>query len=526
MNCLPRFLSSLPAASLAFALLSASSEARADGSTPCEFPNDPTFRCFKSDPVTVSKTAANIPFDNKLNTGWLNCENVPANYPCSQQPPGKCNTLGACLQVAMDDSKLDIAMLHQWDVYWPQVNALQLFPRKPPKEGGSFSFTYKLTPTFSIMIDALNNKWFFSVDPTQILDILDKSGTVKEFSSSASGSCKFAPFAFDPPVVCPGQSTNGTIFSFGLSDIGIDIDEYVKIALGLDAGTADVVFTWQTDEISVKGGDAPITKDSPSTSIPYTGGSEVSATVQAKGKLTYSGKTFLAPTIEVTEVAGFPLKFKWPIDVGADLPFQGTIPITLNPTNFTIQLPDLTVIAALNSAGAIDFGEVIVGEQKTKSVTLKNFGAINAVGETLSSQAGDFKVAKAAFDLDPDEEEKVEITFLPKKEGKVEATIFFNSNDPDEPEQSIKVTGFGRMPSEGSGGDGGSGGSSSAGAGGSDAGTGGSGGKKPNLANPSTEESASNGGCGCRTSGSPPPGAASLALLAFAGLLARRRRSS
>jgi MYXO-CTERM domain-containing protein len=516
----------LPSASLALALFSATSVARAEDPLPCEFPNDPTFRCFKSDPVTVSKTSANIPFDNGLNTGWLNCEGVPDNYPCSQQPPGKCNTLGACLQVAMDDSKLDIAMQHQWDVYWPQVNALQMFPRKPIKEGGVFSFTYKLTPTFSIMIDALNNKWFFSIDPTQILDILDNSGTVKEFSSSASGSCKFSPFAFDPPVVCPGQSSNGTIFSFGLSDIGVDIDEYVKISLGLDAGTSDVVFTWQTDEISVKGGDAPVTKDSPSTNIPYTGGSEVSATVQAKGKLSYTGKTFLAPTIEVTEIAGFPLKFKWPIDVGADLPFSGTIPITLNPTNVTVQLPDLTVIAALNSAGAIDFGEVTVGEQKTKSITLKNFGAINAVGETVSSQAGDFKTGKSNFSLDPDGEEKVDITFIPKKDGKVEATIFFNSNDPDQPEQTIKVTGTGKMPTEGEGGSGGSDGEG--GSAGTDAGSGGSAGsgKKPNLGNSATEESASDGGCGCRAAGGSAPGSAPLALLALVGLCARRRRSS
>lgn len=517
----PSLRSFLPAASLAFALFSSASPALAEDPLPCEYPDDNSYMCFKSESVTVSKTSANIPFENGLRTGWLNCEAPSGDKtPCSQQPSFKCKTLGACLEVAMDDSKLDLAMQHTWDVYWPQAGSLQLFPRKPYKEGGTFAFTYKLTPTFSIFIDALNSKWFFSIDPTQIADILDKSGTVKEFKSSASGSCKFAPFALDNPVECPGKSTNGTVFSFNLSDIGINIDEYVKIALGLDAGTSEVVFSWKTDEISVNG--SKITKDSPSATISYNGGGTINAEVATKGKLTYKGKTFLAPTIEVQEIAGLPLKFKWPIDVGADLPFEGTIPIDLNKTNFDILLPDLGVIAAVNADGAFDFGSVVVGETKSKKIKLKNYGAIKAVGIATSSAPSDFVVSKGSINLEPDEEVDIEVNFVPKKSGKISATIFIDSNDPDEPKQKVNVIGKGLMPDEPDEPErGGSGGAPL-----EETPSGGSAGKKPTKSAPEPEETTTDGGCGCRVADSRgPDGAAPLALLALAGIFARRRRS-
>jgi MYXO-CTERM domain-containing protein len=509
---------SFPVAPLALALLVCPSLAAAEDPLPCDYPQDPSFRCFRSEEVLLSKNSSNLPIKNGLSTGWLNCKPENKGLPCNQQPTS-CSTLGACLELGLDDSKLNLAMKHQWDVYWPQAGKLQLIPRQPPKEGGTFTFTYTLKPTFSIFVDALNQQIFFTIDPTQILDVLDKSGTVKEFKSSASGDCKFAPFAFDPPVVCKAKAIPGTVFSFGLSDIGIDIDKFAKISLGMDVTTSDVQFTWQTTEISVAGGDLPITKDNPSTSIAYTGGSQLSPTAQAKGKLTYKGMTALYPTIATEEIAGFPIKFKWPIDVGAELPFEGEIPYALNPTTVDILLPDLTVITSTNADGDVDFGTVEVGQQKARSVTLKNFGAMEVVGDVVSSQGGEFKVSKPSFNLKPEgdalSEEKLDIIFIPKKSGEVKATIFVKSNDPDEPEQIIKVKGFGKMPSEPEPEPE------------PEAGSGGTGGKKTNTGNSVTEEtSTSDGGCGCRAAGTPPArSAGSLALLALAALGLRRRRS-
>ncbi|MCU0658623.1 MAG: choice-of-anchor D domain-containing protein [Polyangiaceae bacterium] len=518
---------SFPVAPLALALLVCPSLAAAEDPLPCDYPEDPSFRCFRSEEVLLSKNSSSLPIKNGLSTGWLNCKPENKGLPCNQQPTS-CSTLGACLELGLDDSKLNLAMKHQWDVYWPQAGKLQLIPRQPPKEGGTFTFAYTLKPTFSIFMDALGQQIFFTIDPTQILDVLDKSGTVKEFKSSASGDCRFAPFAFDPPVICKAKAIPGTVFSFGLSDIGIDIDKFAKISLGMDVTTSDVQFTWQTTEILVTDPAAsaddqppPITKDNPSTSISYTGGGKLGPTAQAKGKLTYKGMTALYPTIATEEIAGFAIKFKWPIDVGAELPFEGEIPYALNPTTVDILLPDLSVSTKVNSDGDVDFGTVEVGQQKAQNVTLENSGLMEVVGDVVSSLGSEFKVSKTNFNLKPDGEElnkdTFSITFIPKKSGEVKATVFVKSNDPDEPERIIKVKGFGKMPSE----------PEPEPEPEPEAGSGGTGGKKTNTGNSVTEEtSASDGGCGCRAAGTPPArSAGSLALLALAALGLRRRRS-
>ncbi|RYE85222.1 MAG: hypothetical protein EOO75_17195, partial [Myxococcales bacterium] len=403
------------------------------------YPDDPTYRCFRWLDVTLARsTEKPIGFENKLNTGWLNCDGTPQT-PCDQAPAASCSTIGLCLEAAMDDTEVKLAMNHNWDVYWPQAGRLQLVPRSRPG-GGTLAVSYRLSPTFGIFLDIPNvYTGAFALDPLTILDALDQSGKVKRFEASASGSCTFDPFAFDPPVSCPLKpSGTGEIFALPLSDVGLDFGKLVTIELGLVAGTSDVLFSWQTDELSVDGGDVPITKDNPATSVPYNGGAQAAALVRGKGTLHYEGKTYLKPAVKITEIVGIPVNVLWPIDVGADLPFAGDVPVELAPQGFTVGLPDLFV-----PSSSIDFGVVEVGQLGSRQVTLSSTGKMTARAELSSTKKEIFEPRQKEKFLSPATEATVDIDFTPVAEGPIEATIVVASNDPDLPEQSFKVLGYG-----------------------------------------------------------------------------------
>jgi MYXO-CTERM domain-containing protein len=525
------------AASLA-ALVAAPSQARAgDPPKPC----DPdTYRCFTAEKIVLGKNLAELPLENGLNSGWIpSCSGGNPSDPCSSLPSGNCPAIAACIQAAMNDSKVDLSMLGDWDVAWPEIGKLQINPRKKPN-GGKYSIKYKLSPTFGILINAFNYKNVITIDPFDLLKAIGTPGAT-EFNYEATGSCSFDPWAFSPPASCPVSGMPTDIFALPLSTLtGDGIDQYVKIEIALVAGT-ETTFTWQTDEITVDGGDAPITATSPTTNIPYAGGSPAQVVAGGKGKLGYSGKTFLKPAITVLEIAGIKLGngLKFPIDVGADIDFDGTLDIALKKTAFDVNLPDLYVPTT-----TLDFGTVEVGQKGTKAVKLENTGDLMATSEFISANAMVFQAQPPTSQIEPKATGMVNVVFTPKQEGPIEATFTVNTNDPDVPLVTFKVKGKGKitpgemppdeMPPE-TGGAAGMAGMAAAGTGGTGeagkaavAGSGGSAGKKALTDNTAPEGTSSDaGGCGCRTAGDERGGApaAALGLLAGLAVLARRRRS-
>jgi hypothetical protein len=96
-------------------------------------------------------------------------------------------------------------------------------------------------------------------------------------------------------------------------------------------------------------------------------------------------------------------------------------------------------------ADALDFGSLFIGLCRSMAVEVHNLGSavlhvqpLTAVGFTASPAAG--------FALAPDSAQKVTVTFCPTSPGVVHATLAIRSDDPDEPEVDVALSGEGLIP--------------------------------------------------------------------------------
>ncbi|MCD6181142.1 MAG: choice-of-anchor D domain-containing protein, partial [Candidatus Cloacimonetes bacterium] len=92
----------------------------------------------------------------------------------------------------------------------------------------------------------------------------------------------------------------------------------------------------------------------------------------------------------------------------------------------------------------LDFGTVYVGLDSTKTIMISNLG--NGVLEAEpSTNTDEFSVYPSSFNIEPGENLEIEITFTPTYEGIIRDTLTILSNDPENPEIEIFLTGEGQI---------------------------------------------------------------------------------
>lgn len=482
--------------------------------------------------ATMKKSLTQIPFDNKLNSGWVGCGSGSS---CTGQPTGNC-TISACIEAAMSDSKIDVSMQSYFDVSWPDPGKIRITPRKKVN-AGTFGVSYRLTPLLGIYINAFGFKSTVVLNPTDIIAALGAPGVEAGFAAPASCQAGFDPFAFAPtPASCHATGFD-EVFQIPLSKltglVGLDPSQYIEMDVAIAAGT-DTTFTWTTTDLDIEKGDKKVTPMNQYSVVGYNGEDSLQLNVWGVGTLGYDGTTEIKPEILVKSILGFnfgnPLKLS--VSVGAKVPYKGEVPgIQLSKTVIDIPLPNLFVPTT-----PLDFGEIDVGATSVKTVKMTNTGKL-LVKSAVSSSEPSYKLEKQKIDVNPDNgTSDLKVTFFPTKPGVFQGKITIASNDVDEPILEIPVTGkakgeplpMGEGGMAGAAGAAGKGGSAApvGGAGAGGAGKGGSGGTGGALDDQATdEEIVQKGGCGCKVAGeSAPRSAFALAALAGLGLLARRRR--
>ncbi len=495
-------------------------------------PCDPTtYSCVianNSAPVKLAKTMTDVPFQNKLNSGWVGCGSNQ-NESCTGAPSQKC-TIGACVQAAMNDSKVEIAMQSLYDVSWTpaEPGKLKVTPR-PKTNSGNLKVTYTLTPLIGIHIDAFGFNGTVALNPTDILAALGVPDVTKGFNSPANCSAPFDPYSFASPPSwkCHAEGFND-VFAIPLSQLtglfGLDVGEYIELDLKLQAGTK-TDFTWTTTDLQMDTLSPKITAAVSSGNIQYSGEDELDLNVWATGILGYSGSTEIRPAVTVKSVAGIKLGNGLTINVpvGAEVPFAGQVPnIQLTKTSVNIPLPNILV-----NTGGIAFGEAAVGQSVVKKLKIQNTGKL-LLKATVSSTDPSFSFDKTKLDIPARVDATpgsydLTITFIPKKVGGAPATMKIASNDVDEPLLEIPLTGAGTGDEPA--GTGGSGGAPAAGGSGGTPATGGAGGKK-SAPQVQEDDSDAAGGCHCQVvgeRGAPLGGLVLGAVGLFLGL--RRRRA-
>ena len=105
-------------------------------------------------------------------------------------------------------------------------------------------------------------------------------------------------------------------------------------------------------------------------------------------------------------------------------------------------LPDDPVFPdALVDPAALDFGVIVLGETASAELVVENVGGAQLLGEVDLAGGGAFTVDFTAVDLAPDRAQVVTVTFAGEVSGRYNGSITVNTNDPDEPQIIVPLTG-------------------------------------------------------------------------------------
>ena len=135
--------------------------------------------------------------------------------------------------------------------------------------------------------------------------------------------------------------------------------------------------------------------------------------------------------------------------------YTGTLKILTNDPNNRETNVDLaaSIAAGLNVqnisvSGAFNFGSVFFGSNKTLSLNIRNTGDLDLTGSLALEGNAAFTLDTSSFVLAGGEATNVVVTFAPTVAGAVSGTIVVTSDDADQPEIRVAVSGSGSDPGD------------------------------------------------------------------------------
>lgn len=474
-----------------------------------------------------------------IDTGWA--PSCPGGGHCSDEK------VQFRAQMAFDPTKaggdtnqpiyvVDMSKRASVQVRWPTPDAFVVELVPPTNNDGTFSVTHTLTPEIGLYLDlgAIGlGQTEINLDTTDLINLIPGA----QFNYTASGSESFSPWGFDG-VTTKVEGTdlnNSQLFSITFQELGnligtSNFSGIIEGDIGLNA-TTDTDFTYTTTEIQVIGATGgPITDQDGSTQLPITGepGDFLQFRIAPSGTIDYSGQLEFFPRIGITSVAGIPISLNFAINAAKiDVPYSSDpIPVDFPGSTVKIPLPNVFVPGSF-----LDFGKIEIGDRSDKTVLIDNTGELGA-SLSFESNNDQFLLEQTATTMGPGPSEyELKVTFRPTTKGTQMGTITVRSNDPNEPEQTFDVYGFGdgdEIPNYagGSGGQPPSYGGTGAGGTGGVGGVGASGGDSFALPPPAGAGAGDDGGCGCSVPGDDTRNAGGLAFLLLVGVAGswRRRR--
>jgi hypothetical protein len=459
--------------------------------------------------VAKQKLESNDRLPIDIDTGWVPKCDVP-------DAKGHCNDkkLQVRALVALDPMPggappiyiVDMTKGANLKVEWPTSDEFVVSAVRGTNKEGKFRVTHTLTPEIGLYIDAGFYSGEINIDASTLINFLPGA----QFDYVATNNVSFDPWAFEKVSmpVTGSDLAQSKLFEVTFQQLGKlvgtgNFNDVLEGGFSFNA-TTDTTFEYQTTKIKLIGGITPITSEDGTATFPMQDGDYLEFSVQTEGTLRYVGELELLPVINITSVGGFAVNLSFPVSVGFAFPYDSlALPVTFPATLVHVPLPNVWVPGYF-----LDFGQVQTGGMSEKTMPIDNTGELGAMLE-FSSSDPQFAPAVVSTQMGPAASFDLKVRFKPTKSGKQQATITVKSNDPDSPEQSFEVMGYGEgpdIPDPGTGGSGGSGAS------------GGSGGS-------SSDSAGDDGGCGCELPGGSPPARPLGALgVLFALAWLRRRR--
>lgn len=381
---------------------------------------------------------------------------------------------------------------------WTDEKGIDLKTVDAQNKEGVFSVNHTLAPHVKLALTFGNTSGVVDYNAEKLLDSIHGSN----FVYLGTGKSEFVPWGWSttslqvqgPPL------TQSRLAAIRLRELA-DVDE-IDLTLSLNATTSPQ-FNYVTKEVRLGGVPDPIAAQGGVRRIPTVDTDFIDVSALVTGEISYTGTIDVNPVVHIENVRLFgsfiPLKIDLPVtNVQASLPYSsGSTPIavTFPAVVFHIPLPNVKV-----TMNTLDLGSTTIGKEAARAVEIKNTGEKDAA-LTFKSSDPQFTVISAKTVTGPKSKYDLNVKFVPTAAGPQSATITVVSNDPNEPQQQIKVTGTGlELP-------------------------------KPPAAqvietNEPLAEPSSDSGCGCRTASTSSSDTAGGALMAlFAASLIRRRRS-
>ncbi len=295
-----------------------------------------------------------------------------------------------------------------------------------PLEGaaGKMDVRYTLLPALEASIYGISVNY----NANELLNRVQ--GASFKYDVKASGAVP--AWGLDPgTLVTPGPAlAQSTIYAMPFSQMSVD-SGIATGTLAIQAATSPT-FTFKANEVSFGPASAKA-KNAPARVI--VGDQDaLDLSVVIRGEVSYAGQLAVKPNVVVDSVAGYPTfgltKFSFDA-VSKD--YKGApIAVSSNTVNVHIPLPNVKVPTT-----GISLGDVKSGGKATKKITVQNTGEMEGVFSVTSSDPA-FKVSGGEVKIAPKGTADVEVSF-DSSGGASSATLTFKTNDPDSPEQTLKI---------------------------------------------------------------------------------------
>jgi hypothetical protein len=133
----------------------------------------------------------------------------------------------------------------------------------------------------------------------------------------------------------------------------------------------------------------------------------------------------------------------------ASLAADSRVVVTVSSTSGSIACGSTRHYVRLLYKASIDpleFGPVIIGASRSLDLTVRNGGTDTLIVDRIATSHPDIAVDRESLSLEPAESETIEVTFNPTSPGALEASLTLWSNDPDEAEKTVPLTGEALLP--------------------------------------------------------------------------------
>jgi hypothetical protein len=130
--------------------------------------------------------------------------------------------------------------------------------------------------------------------------------------------------------------------------------------------------------------------------------------------------------------------------------YEGTFTVTSND----LDKPSISVVMQGSgvhpdismSPNSLDFGSVALNVPVSLSASITNSGLGNLVISSITCTNTNFQLEQTSLEIEPNVTKSIQITFVATSVGSKNGIVHFLSNDPDTPNLSLSVTGYGDNP--------------------------------------------------------------------------------